>query len=117
LDKCVVWWPKARSFDNFPSSIKRAPVDGIKLLGAPIGTQKFCEKFICKKTAKLARLHGLLLELDDSQIEMCLLRGCLAVCKVNYFLRTIPRKTSWIHWICSRTLWPKRLPKSQGQRV
>ena len=34
--------------------------------------------------------HKLLLELDDSQIEMCLLRGCLAVCKVNYFLRTIP---------------------------
>ena len=63
LDKCVLWWPKARSFEDFPSEIKRAPVDGIKLLGAPIGSSHFCGKFICKKTAKLARLHSLLIDL------------------------------------------------------
>ena len=34
--------------------------------------------------------HTLLSDLNDPQIELHLLRGCLNTCKVNHLLRTVP---------------------------
>ena len=39
---------------------------------------------------KVKGLQTLILELDDPQVELHLLRSCLNVCKINHLLRTVP---------------------------
>jgi hypothetical protein len=62
----------------------------VKLLGAPIGSEKFTTAFIKKKLVSLQQVCKMLTAVDDAQIELGLFRGCLAYNKINHLLRTCP---------------------------
>ncbi len=42
------------------------------------------------KIEELAEMHRKLLTLDDSQVQLCILRCCLGFGKINHLLRTSP---------------------------
>ena len=44
--KNEIWWPSRPEVDPFPSEVLRIENCGVKLLGAPIGTEQFTTKFV-----------------------------------------------------------------------
>ena len=60
------------------------------LLGCPVGPTTFCEDFVLQRVGKVKDCLSKLPDLEDSQIEMSLLRSCLALPKVSFSLRTCP---------------------------
>ena len=74
----------------FPSQIIRVPNLGVELLGSPIGSQEFMRDFVEKRVKKISKVDLQLEEMDDAQIKLALLRGCLGFGKVIYLLRTCP---------------------------
>ena len=86
--KNEIWWPSRPEDDPFPSEVLRRENCGVKLLGAPIGTEQFTTKFVQKKLEVLREVCGKLEKVDDAQIEFGLFRGCLAYNKINHLLRT-----------------------------
>lgn len=40
---------------------------------------------------KALEMQDRILDLDNTQVEMHLLRSCLGICRVNHLLRTVPR--------------------------
>ena len=90
VKKNEIWWPSRGETDPFPAEVERIPNEGVKLLGAPIGTEKFTTAFIRKKLAALQQVCKMLAAVDDAQIELGLFRGCLAYNKINHLLRTCP---------------------------
>lgn len=92
LSKCEVFWPCGDfSFPEFPEEFLR-PTEGISLLGSPLwGEESFYQEVVDSTIAKTLSLQSSILELEDAQVEMHLLRSCLSVCKVNHLLRTTPR--------------------------
>ena len=90
VKKNEIWWPSRGETDPFPAEVERVPNEGVKLLGAPIGTEKFTTAFIKKKLTSLQQVCKMLTAVDDAQIELGLFRGCLAYNKINHLLRTCP---------------------------
>ncbi len=90
--KCEVFWPSGDpTFPNFPPEIFR-PGDGITLLGSPLwGSADFISSQVEAVIDKVMEVQEKILELDDPQVEMHLLRSCLGVCRVNHLLRTVPK--------------------------
>ena len=41
VKKNEIWWPNRASEDPFPAEVDRVDSEGVKLLGAPLGTRKF----------------------------------------------------------------------------
>ena len=41
VKKNEIWWPSRASDDPFPADVDRVANEGVKLLGAPIGTKAF----------------------------------------------------------------------------
>jgi len=76
---------------DFPSSIIRCSSQGFDLLGSPIGTPEWCNSYIkSKRVDKIAKaLHNLCL-INDPQLELTLLRSCLAMPKFAFALRSAP---------------------------
>ena len=71
LSKCELFWPSGDSFPEFSSDIKR--VSGLELLGSPLwGGDSFFKDFLSSRMDKVASI------LDDSQVELHLLRSCLS---------------------------------------
>ena len=64
--------------------------EGVKLLGAPIGTKAFTTDFVRKKLKALGDVCRALREVDNAQVEFALFRGCLSYNKINHLLRTCP---------------------------
>ena len=64
--------------------------DGIKLLGAPIGTKDFCESVTAKRVAKAQQLLEQLEEYGHAQGALLTLRHCASWCKLVYSARTTP---------------------------
>lgn len=105
-DKCVAWSPtlseEARraalelSFPEplsglDPAKVKCPPCEtgGIVLLGAPVGTDKFCADHLAQQhTATQADLIALR-QVPSTQIQLLLLRLCLAN-RPNHIFRTTP---------------------------
>ena len=92
VSKCVLYGPN----NEFPqragafASVPVTPwVEGITLLGAPIGSDSFVRDFVDKKVSSLenslVRLSGLHCPHSTSLI----LRSCLGACKVTYLLRVV----------------------------
>ena len=63
---------------------------GISVLGCPIGAQNFCEETFQKRVDKIKPSLSVLRDLEDSQLEITLLRSCLTLPKVNITLRACP---------------------------
>ena len=74
----------------YPSQIVHVPNHGVELLGSPIGSREFVTDFLERRIQKVAEVHSILEEMDDAQIELALLRGCLGFGKVVHLLRTCP---------------------------
>ena len=81
---------------NSPLSPNPLPADipvtrgGFSLLGCPVGPATFCEDFVSQRVGKIKDCLSKLPVLEDSQIEMSLLRSCLALPKLSFSLRTCP---------------------------
>jgi hypothetical protein len=90
VKKNEIWWPSRTEPDPFPSAVERVENCGVKLLGAPIGTEEYTTTFVTKRLKVLREVCGLLEQVDDAQIEFGLFRGCLAYNKINHLLRTCP---------------------------
>ena len=87
--KCELFWPSGdQLFHEFNESILRLYVS---LLGSPLwGIEHFTVKALNVLIDKVKGLQTLILELDDPQVELHLLRSCFNVCKINHLLRTVP---------------------------
>ena len=90
MRKTEIWWPNRAEKDPFPADVDRVKNDGVKLLGAPIGTEKWTAEFVKKKLTALKEVQGLLKEVDNAQVEFGLFRGCLQFNKINHLLRACP---------------------------
>ena len=88
--KTAIWNPfvPAGALSSFSKQIKIAPAEGIVLLGSPIGNTLFKAEEINSRVDKIEGLVEKLCLLEDSHIEYCLLRSCLAIPKMSYTLRT-----------------------------
>ena len=64
--------------------------DGFDLLGSPVGGDDYCGKYVTKRVEKIAAALSNLAVVDDPQIEMILLRSCLALPKMAFALRSAP---------------------------
>ena len=62
--------------------------EGFNLLGAPIGSKEYCQRFLDQKVDSLQSRIEKLNQLEDPQIECCLLRSCLSLPTFGYNLRT-----------------------------
>ena len=61
---------------------------GVDLLGSPIFGSH--EDFVKWKVKSIHDMQSHLLDIDDPQVDLHLLRSCFSLCKLNYLLRTVP---------------------------
>ena len=90
VKKNEIWWPSRASGDPFPADVDRVSNEGVKLLGAPVGTKASPSTNTKKKLKVLKEVCDILKEVDNAQVELGLFRGCLAFNKINHLLRTCP---------------------------
>jgi hypothetical protein len=90
--KNELWWPARPDDDSdgFPANVKRQPKQGVELLGCPVGDPEFLERHFERKLQKLAHVDAAIHQIEDAQVELCLLRGCLGFSKINHLLRSCP---------------------------
>ena len=62
--------------------------EGFVLLGAPIGSDSFCQLHAMKRVEKICDIISLLPHLGNSQVEFTLLHSCLSLPKFVFLLRT-----------------------------
>ena len=65
-------------------------IKNVKILGAAIGDEAFCEDLLAKRQSKAAGLLERLGELGDVQCGYLLLRTCSSYAKLMYSIRTTP---------------------------
>ena len=88
--KCLVHIPPSScALNPLPTDIPTCS-DGFVLLGCPIGPPSFCNSFTLDLTKSCQNLTEKLSLLQDSHIELSLLRSCLSFSKIGYILRTCP---------------------------
>ena len=96
--KCEIFWPSGdQLFSEFDSEVIRIGQvsGGIEILGSPVyGSDSFFIDSVGRRVDKVLNCQDHLMDLEDPQVEMHLLRSCLGVCKLNHILRTVP--TYWI---------------------
>jgi hypothetical protein len=88
--KSLLFIPSSSLLHNpLPSDI---PVtnEGFDLLGSPIGPPSYCLSSVSRRISKLEDALSNLSLLSDSQLELSLLRSCLAYPKISFSLRTCP---------------------------
>ena len=67
--------------------------EGVKLLGAPIGSQAFQKVAMEEKVYKLEKLMDKLSLLEDPHTEYAMLKSCFALPKLSFLLRAVdPRQ-------------------------
>ena len=90
--KTTVWSPA------FPANVGPDPLEcgsrkvedaGIKLLGAPVGSEAFARQHLDKAIDKIRIITAELPGLEDSMTQYCLLRSTLGLSKFGYYLRTV----------------------------
>ena len=90
-DKSTVWSPSPLAPGiKYPlgRGIKQIEEEGIKLLGAPIGSADFISQFISKRIEKVRTITDELPSLHQPHLEFVLLRSCLSLPKISYLLRS-----------------------------
>ena len=89
LPKCTAYSPSPISPDlSIPPEISR-PSDGIRVLGAPVGTAAFQETFVADRLDHFSRSLDSLQRLEDSQCALRLLTS-VYVQRPSYLMRTTP---------------------------
>ena len=92
--KCEVFWPSGdQEFPSFPLEIHHLCVssNGVELLGSPIfGSHELFDNFFKSRIDKVLDAQDRLLDLDNPQMALHLLRSCLSLSKINHLLRTVP---------------------------
>ena len=87
--KCEVFGKEDLSAFLFEIT-KRSHTPHLQILGAPIGHEIFCNKFVAQKQSNasflLHQLHGL----EYPQVALALLRKCAAFCKMSHISRVTP---------------------------
>ena len=90
LDKSRVWsQSQLNNDDPLERGIKLETAEGLKLLGAPIGSARFEEQTVEERISKLEELMEKLALLEDPHTEYVLLRNCLSLLKMSYATRTV----------------------------
>ena len=89
--KSLLYIPKEEdeSLSPLPSDIPTT-WDGFTLLGCPIGPPSYCEGVFQTRLERVKTSLGHLRDMADAQMEMTLLRSCLALPKVSFVLRACP---------------------------
>ena len=80
-------------FSEFPSEVQRVvgSVGGVEFLGSTVfGSEECYCSHIAKRVDKVLQCQEKLLDMDDPQIQLLLLRSCLSSCKIKNLLRTVP---------------------------
>ena len=82
---------KSRPFSRtlFPGWLWKEDAS-IKVLGAPIGKASYCEEIASKRVGKAKKLLEDLVDFEDAQGALQLVRNCGSWCKVLYACRTVP---------------------------
>ena len=90
LKKCEILWPSGdQVFPESALEVRRihTSVHGAELLGSPIiGSEDFFIKYFSDRVDKVLEAQGILPDLENSKVELHLLRSCLSVCKINHLL-------------------------------
>jgi hypothetical protein len=87
LSKCEVWWPGRKEFNEIPFDVSHVLDEGVEFLGAGVGSLKFIRGLMTRKLSQARVLQKAILQLDDTQMELALLRSCAATCKIMHLLR------------------------------
>jgi hypothetical protein len=92
----MIWCPNHDQNDNDPleRGIPRFRKEGIKLLGAPVGSQDFMEEVLKDRIIKLEALMDKLHLLEDPNTEYGILRKCFSLPKLSYTMRTVDPRPS-----------------------
>jgi len=96
LSKTTVWWPKSSAMDQdlirkdlFPA-IQCSTEDGVEILGGVISeSQLYIQRIFKKRVMKCIESIDIMMELDDPQLCLLLLRACEGMKKLNYCWRTV----------------------------
>ena len=107
VGKCKLILPAEAASHNlttlFPPRLLTNPETGasrvltkgnFELLGAAIGDDTFCEKYMAERVAQCDKLLGEPKAFDDPQVALRLLRACAGVCKVMHSMRMAPRSST-----------------------
>jgi hypothetical protein len=88
--KCSVYSPEG-DVSAFPEDMagSRVPLEGIIVLGVPIGSDDFVQRTVLQRVRELGLVVPLLDLLRDAQMQYLLLR-CCAHPRVSYTLRGVP---------------------------
>ena len=91
VSKTVVYCPHHDRHDTDPLNrgIRRADNEGIKVLGAPVGSEEYEERILEERLITVRDLLSKLHLLDDPHMEYVLLRSCFAFPKFAYAIRTV----------------------------
>jgi hypothetical protein len=93
--KSTVWCPAHHQDDADPldRGIPRVGQEGVKLLGALIGSHAFQKVAMEEKVYKLEKLMDKLSLLEDPHTEYAMLKSCFALPKLSFLMRTVdPRQ-------------------------
>ena len=62
---------------------------GFEFLGAPVGSNEFCENHSAERADQAKKLWSAITELDDPQVGLRLMRACAGFCKLVYSARVV----------------------------
>ena len=63
--------------------------EGFSFLGAPIGTNEYCDEFMESTMLEFSKKLRLLGKLGDAQVALSLLRHCEGFCKTVFYMRAL----------------------------
>ena len=89
--KSLLYIPEEADISHNPLPVE-IPItrSGFCLLGSPVGPPHFCESTVRKRVERIRSSVQQLHVLEDSQMELALLRSCLSMPKFNFALRSCP---------------------------
>jgi hypothetical protein len=87
--KSEVWNPAGVVPDEL-KHFKALQPEGFELLGSPVGSASFCQKYFDKKMVKFREVWANIQKLDHLQTQALLLRYCASFCKVVHLFRSVP---------------------------
>ena len=93
VQKCNLWWPKpptSESDDGYPVALNRIRQPCHSVLKAPIGGHRQLVERVDAQVARMEQTFNDIVEIDDAQTTLALLRVTMGVCQINYLLRTVP---------------------------
>ena len=85
-----MWWPSSDNVtrSRFPPDVRQVYGHGISLLGGPVGGPNITQAMWKNRLQKIEDLCQELDDLNNAQVQLCLLRSCVGFPKINFALRT-----------------------------